>query len=83
MNSDIDYPGYDELSDKKNYINSLIFTNNKIDSIVDEILSNSYEPPIIILQSDHGPESTFHHNPNYGWNNPNNIMLKERMSILK
>jgi hypothetical protein len=41
--------------DKQYYLNQYIYTNNKISSVVDEILSKSDVPPIIILQSDHGP----------------------------
>ncbi len=37
------------------YIEQLIFVNNKIKSAVDTILNKSAIPPIIILQSDHGP----------------------------
>lgn len=50
-------------SDKERYISGyikqLIFTNAKVLETVDDILSNSQEPPIIILQADHGPRSTF------------------------
>ena len=36
------------------YLNQLIFVNKKITEVVDSILSQSPEPPIIIIQSDHG-----------------------------
>jgi hypothetical protein len=60
----------------KNYKKQLTFINKKITEIIDDIISNSPEPPIIILQSDHGPGSML------DWENPNNTNLKERMSIL-
>jgi len=36
------------------YLNQLQFVNKKVEVIVDEILSKSETPPIIILQADHG-----------------------------
>ncbi len=39
---------------KENYVDQLIFLNTKIKALVDEILSKSDVPPIIILQADHG-----------------------------
>jgi hypothetical protein len=41
--------------DRENYLNQLIFTNKKIEHLVDVLLSRSSSPPIIILQSDEGP----------------------------
>jgi hypothetical protein len=40
---------------KEGYLNQLIFTTKKIMNMVDKILEQSSSPPIIILQSDHGP----------------------------
>ena len=37
------------------YIKQLQFTNTKVLELVDNILINSKTPPIIIIQSDHGP----------------------------
>jgi len=37
------------------YLNQLQFVNKKVEVLVDEILSKSETPPIIILQADHGP----------------------------
>jgi len=42
-------------SEVENYINQLIFTNKRIKLLIDEILSESASPPIIIIQSDEGP----------------------------
>ena len=39
-----------------NYIKQLQFTNKKTLEVIDEILRKSNEPPIIIIQSDHGSE---------------------------
>jgi len=66
--------------DKDDYVESykrqLIFINKKIESIIDEIISNSPEPPIIILQADHGPGSMLH------WGKLDKIDFRERISIL-
>jgi hypothetical protein len=43
----------DEYKDK--YVKQLIFINQLILKTIDAILKNSSEPPIIILQADHGP----------------------------
>jgi hypothetical protein len=40
---------------KEKYLNQLQFINKKVEVLVDEILSKSETPPIIILQADHGP----------------------------
>ena len=44
-----------EKSEVENYINQLIFTNNQIKQMIDQILSKSKTAPIIIIQSDEGP----------------------------
>jgi len=41
--------------DKAKYISQLEFVNQKVKEAVDAILANSERPPIIIIQSDHGP----------------------------
>ena len=55
------------------YINYLKFTNMKIQKLVERLLDTD-EPPIIIIQSDHG--SGF----GIDWENPTDVMLKEKMS---
>ena len=59
-----------------NYIRQLMFINSRIRKTIDDILSSSPEPPIIILQSDHGPGSML------DWEEPVNTDFEERMSIL-
>jgi hypothetical protein len=72
----------DDWTQKENYINQLIFINKKVKILVDEILSKSEVPPIIILQADHGPASTFSsHDLVEKKNNLTENMLKERMGI--
>jgi len=49
---------------KKRYRDQLIFVNKKIKKMVDEILSKSKRPPVILILSDHGPRSgTIWHDP--------------------
>jgi hypothetical protein len=38
----------------RDYVNQLVFLNKKLKVAIDRILSDSYVPPIIIIQSDHG-----------------------------
>ena len=56
--------------------------NQKVEVMVDEILAQSKEPPIIIFQADHGPASTFEEPDGGGWESPTTEMLRERMQIL-
>jgi hypothetical protein len=64
----------------QNYITGyraqLFFINKKIKETVDSILANSKVPPIIILQSDHGPRAFF------DWESAEVSYLKESMSVL-
>ncbi|HEB12089.1 MAG TPA: hypothetical protein ENI11_00215 [Actinobacteria bacterium] len=62
------------------YIDQLIFINKKVKLLVDEILSKSEIPPIIVLQADHGSASIL--DGKSGWENPSSDGIKERMRIL-
>jgi hypothetical protein len=64
----------DEYVDR--YRDQLMFANSRLESALEAILSRSAEPPLIILQSDHGPGSLL------DWEDPENTYLKERMTIL-
>ncbi|MFC1793239.1 hypothetical protein ACFL3Q_06590 [Planctomycetota bacterium] len=61
---------------QQHYKSQLIFISEKIKATIDSILSKSTIPPIIILQSDHGPGSML------DWEDPDNSYIKERMAIL-
>jgi hypothetical protein len=61
---------------RKKYKNQIIFLNKKAKEMIDEILKRSNRPPIIILQSDHGPGSMTY------WEDPGKTDMKERLSIL-
>lgn len=58
------------------YKKQLMFVNKQVKESIAAILATSPTPPIIILQSDHGPGS------NLDWENADNTNFKERMSIL-
>ncbi len=62
--------------DKEHFVENLQFTNNKALELVDNILSRSKEPPVIILQGDHGSGSLEE------WDKPSKRFLQERMRIL-
>ena len=40
--------------DKQAYLDQLVYLNGRIESIVDELIARSPNPPIIVIQSDHG-----------------------------
>lgn len=61
---------------KNGYRRQIPFINRKILMAVDKIKANSGEPPIIIIQGDHGPGFML------DWGNQNNVDFRERMSIL-
>jgi hypothetical protein len=71
------YHAMDESSQGRyriNYVKQIRFVNMKMLKTIDGILAHSDEPPIIIIQSDHGPGSKL------DWNNPSAEAYKERMS---
>ena len=65
----------------EDYLNQLIFVSKKLQELVDAILSRSEVSPIIILQADHGPASTFYRPDSGGWDHPTETNLRERMRI--
>jgi hypothetical protein len=64
---------------KERYLNQLIFIDKKIEELIDEILAGSRVAPIIVLQSDHGPNFAFP--GRYKLQNPPQEILRERMRI--
>lgn len=68
--------------EKEAYVDQLVFVNKKVLALLDEILSESSSPPIIILQADHGPAFSFDRARGPGWTRPTDEMLLERTGIL-
>ncbi len=69
-------------TERDKYINQLIFINKQVKYVVAQLLSKSELEPIIIIQADHGPASTFYEPGSGGWNHPTARKLRERMRIL-
>lgn len=67
--------GGDVWKYKDAYLDQLIYTNKLLSATVDKIIKSSKNPPIIILQADHGPASS------KGWDHPRALLLNERMGI--
>jgi hypothetical protein len=61
---------------KDRYVDQLSYLSDRVEVMVNQILKNSKRPPIIIIQSDHGPacDGTSAH--------PSRTMVRERMGIL-
>ena len=51
--------GLEDWDYKEGYINSLKFANKKITQVVDELLTDPENPPVIIIQADHGTQFDF------------------------
>jgi hypothetical protein len=65
---------------KEAYLNQVIFIEKKIVGLIDKLLTKSKIEPIIILQSDHGPNFAF--DRGYEKQNPPQEILLEKMRIL-
>lgn len=61
---------------RRGYRDQLAFISRKVEATIDAILAGSPDPPVIILQGDHGPGSILN------WEEPNNISVRERTAIL-
>jgi hypothetical protein len=74
---DLIRPGRLTLAEYQNgYRNQVLFINKKIKKTVDDILSNSRRPPIILILGDHGPRSEA------VWNDPERTNMKECLANL-
>jgi len=62
---------------KRDYVKQAVFLESKLKELIKYIIEHSKTPPIIILQSDHGPNHTFYYEKE-----PSYEILKERMAIL-
>jgi hypothetical protein len=66
------------------YVEQLVFTNGKLVQLVDDILSASESPPVIILQADEGPRPERYETDPYhfSWEQATDAELREKMGIL-
>ena len=71
-----------ERSREVNYVDQLIFTNNKLKVLIDELLLNSEVPPIIILQADEAPYPEGTDARDFKWEEATEAQLREKMGIL-
>jgi len=73
-----------ERSRTVNYVDQLIFANSKVKALIDELLSSSEVPPIIILQADEGPLPLRYEldEDNFRWEEATEAELREKMGIL-
>jgi hypothetical protein len=71
-------------SRKRKYVDQVKFVNKKIRKLVDQLLSKSEIPPIIIIQADEGPyPDRYEANLScFNWAKATNDELKEKMGIL-
>lgn len=69
---------------RKNYTETLAFTNRKFIQMVDAIIENSPSPPVIIIQSDEGefPVRYAKDELNFSWREATDWELKEKFEIL-
>jgi hypothetical protein len=72
---------------KQPFLNQLIYLNNRVEMLIDEILLNSDIPPIIIFQGDHGTASSWSYDPGIAevirsFEEVPDKLLRERLNIL-
>jgi len=65
--------------EKELYLESILFTNNKIKEFVNEIITKSKKTPVIIIQADEGPKSRAL-KPKENWKN--NLDLRRNIDIM-
>lgn len=65
--------GLDDWKNQSGYLNQLIFINKKVKGLIEKLTADKKNPPIIIIQADHGSAST----PGMEEYNPN--LIQERM----
>lgn len=80
-----DRPGPDQSRDEREkYISQLKFSNRKFRELIDQLLTKSPVPPIIILQADEGPlPDRFQSDErNFDWRLATGAELREKFEIL-
>ncbi|NIN92641.1 MAG: hypothetical protein GTN76_16480, partial [Candidatus Aenigmarchaeota archaeon] len=64
------------------YIDQLIFTNTKVRMLIDTLLADSERPPIIVIQSDEGPDPLSKGKKDFVWQRATKNDLREKFKIL-
>jgi len=83
-----DYVSIEEgkkIKEKERYTNQVTFIDKKIRDLVEHILDESEEPPIIIIQSDEGPVPKRYHTVggnNFDWHTSTIEEVEKKMGIL-
>lgn len=73
-----------ERSDRDNYVNQLIATNEMVKALIEKLLSDPKEAPIIILQADEGPypERYDGNVRGFNWEKATDAEIRQKMRIL-
>jgi len=73
-----------ERSTTRKYLDQIVFTNRKLQELIDTLLSSSQPPPIIIVQADEGPypQGLEVGSKPFNWQTASNAQLREKMGIL-
>ncbi len=71
-------------TERRNYIDQLVFTNRRVRRLIDTLITNSEVPPIIVLQSDEGPFPLRYRQDadHFNWEQATKAELNEKMQIL-
>ncbi len=74
----------DGRSRYENYVDQLVFLNEKIKVLVDQLITRSDVPPIIILQADEGsyPVRYVKEERDFDWTKASSLEIKQKMNIL-
>lgn len=68
------------LTPKQLYVNQVKFINKRVEGVVDTLLDNSKQRPVIIIQADHGSGYVLH--PTHNSAEPSDELLQEQFRIL-
>jgi hypothetical protein len=71
-------------SNEENYVEQLIYTNQKVKMLVEQLILKSKIPPIILLQADEGPFPNRYrlNRRNFNWEKASKAELRQKTGIL-
>lgn len=74
----------DRRTTETNYVNQLLYTNSRVQELIDKLITSSATPPIIVLQADEGPfpVGTGTDDPSFDWRIAPAQQLQQKMGIL-